>query len=149
MCFSRKMPLPQDNWVLVMPLRRQMCCHGAENRAPCQTCGTPTAGHGQDTGDLRDSSASFASPVSLQQSYLHFWDAFSYPFPTGGVQGGGFHLSLAQLPQELSVLLPPLLSPHIGGEKWCSPGVVAFTFQLTLLSLQNAMPIDLFALPWS
>lgn len=119
------MTLPQDNWVLVMPLRRQMCSHGGEHRAPCQTCGAPAAGHGQDTGDFRDSSASFAPPAPLQLSYLHLWDAFPHPFPTDGVQGGGFLLPPAQLPQGLSVLLPPLLSPHIGGEKLFSPCVLS------------------------
>lgn len=92
-----------------------MCSQGGEHTAPCQTCGTPTAGHRQGTGALRDSSASFASPAPLQQSYLHLWGAFPHPFPTAGVQGGGFHLPLAQLPQGLSVLIPPLACPHIVG----------------------------------
>lgn len=37
----------------------------------------------------------------------------------------GFHLLLARLPLGLSVLLLPVLSLHLGGEKLYSPGVAA------------------------
>ena len=40
-----------------------------------------------------------------------------HPFPAAGVQGDSFHLPAAQLPWGLSLLIPPLASPHRGGEK--------------------------------
>lgn len=120
-----------------------MCCHGGEHRGPCQTCGTPTrvgAGHRGPQAQLCQLCLSCPSPAILPpplRCFPHSWGAGRWLLSPSctAAPGALFAPSSSVNPtQWWGEMIQP----------WCN-----ITFQLTLLSLQNNLLIDLFALSWS
>lgn len=101
----------------------------------------------QGTGKAWGSPGAAVPALPLPQSCLHLWDAFPPPLPHS--RGAGRWLLPPSCTGALRDLPPcPFSVPTHGRGEMIQPPCNV-TFQLTLLSLQNTVTIDLFAPLWS
>lgn len=92
---------------------------------PAKAVAPQLQGTGKAQGSRGAAALALPLPPLSSNPAFTFGMLSPHPFPTGRVQGDGFCLPLAQLPWGLSLLVPPLASPHTGRVKWFSPRVTS------------------------